>query len=164
LCGTSTRRTDRRPVTWEVVGYDGATATRIRYRLLPQLGENLDVAVLLAGVNDVLGRRTPAQWREDLAAIVDDLDGRAKHVLVSGLPPFRSFPSLPTTLGRHLGERADALDAVSQEVCAEHSRATWMSATDIMPMGPDFFARDGFHPSPVGYGLWAKAAADQIAI
>jgi hypothetical protein len=38
-----------RPVQWQVAGQFGATARRIRYRLLPQLDEDLDAAVLLAG-------------------------------------------------------------------------------------------------------------------
>jgi hypothetical protein len=37
-----------RSVSWEVVGQNSATARRIRHRLLPQLGRDLDVAVLLA--------------------------------------------------------------------------------------------------------------------
>lgn len=149
-------------VQWEVVGQFGATARRIRYRLLPQLGENLDLAVLLAGVNDVLTRRTPQQWRDDLSAIVDDLAVRAGHVAVTGLPPFASFPSLPTTLGRYLAERASALDEVSQQVCAERPQTTWISATSILPLRPSFFSHDKFHPSPAGYRRWAQAVADHL--
>jgi lysophospholipase L1-like esterase len=154
----------RRPVRWEVVGQHAATARRIRYRLLPRLGENLDVAVLLAGVNDVLTRRTPRQWRDDLAAIVDDLTERAEHVTVTGIPPFEAFPSLPTTLGRYLAQRAGDLDEVSQQVCAEQPRATWIGSTDILPLGPDFFAHDRFHPSAPGYRRWAQAVADHLAL
>ena len=154
----------RRPVTWEVVGQFGATARRIRYRLLPRLGENLNVAVLLAGANDVLTRRTPGQWRDDLAAIVEDLADRAEQVAVAGIPPFAAFPSLPTTLGRYLAQRAGALDAVSQQVCAKQRRATWISSTDILPIGPDFFAQDRFHPSAAGYRRWAQAVADHLAL
>jgi GDSL-like Lipase/Acylhydrolase family len=109
----------RRPVSWEVVGQFGATARRIRYRLLPRLSEHLNVAVLLAGGNDVLTRRTPDQWGDDLAAIVEDLADRAEQVAVTGVPPFAAFPSLPSTLGRYLAQRASALDAVSQAV-ADH--------------------------------------------
>src|SRR5262245_15903382 len=67
----------RRQVGWEVVGQYGATARRIRHRLLPQLGENFAVAVLLAGANDVLNRRSPEEWADDLTAIVDGLADRA---------------------------------------------------------------------------------------
>ncbi|MFC5749017.1 SGNH/GDSL hydrolase family protein [Actinomadura rugatobispora] len=155
---------DRRPVTWEVVGQNTATAHRIRHRLLPRLGGGLDVAVLLAGVNDVLTRRDPRQWGEDLAAIVDGLGERAAHVAVTGIPPFEAFPSLPGALGRYLARRADALDEVSRRVC-ERAGATWVGSGGIVPepVDPDFFARDRFHPSASGYRRWAGAVAGHLA-
>jgi lysophospholipase L1-like esterase len=157
----------RRPVTWEVVGQHGATARRIRYRFLPQLEENLDgqrldLAVLLAGGNDVLSRRTPDEWGADLAAIVDDLAARAGRVAVAGTPPFAAFPALPATLGRYLAERGSALDAVSQQICAQRPQAIWISSTAGVPP-PDSFAPDRFHPSAAGYRRWAQDVAPHIA-
>ncbi|MEU3254879.1 SGNH/GDSL hydrolase family protein [Streptomyces sp. NPDC006997] len=148
------------PVTWEVVGRYGATGRRVRYQLLPQLGEGYDLAVLLAGANDVLGRRSPDQWAEDLAAIVDDLTRRAGSVVVVGTPPFADFPSLPGALARFCAEGAAGLDRASQRVCAERPQVAWINSTDIMRITGDFFARDGFHPSAHGYRQWAQAVAD----
>jgi lysophospholipase L1-like esterase len=151
-----------RPVAWEVVGQFGATARRIRYRLLSRLGGNLDVAALLAGANDVLNRRSVEEWSDDLAAILDDLTDRAEHVAVVGIPPFAVVPSLPSALGRYLGERAGALDAVAQQLCAQDPRTTWISSITVPP--PDFFAHDRFHPSASGYRLWANAVADKLPL
>ena len=153
-----------RPVEWEVVGQNSATSRRIRYKLVPQVGKNLDAAVLLAGVNDVLGRRAPEEWGEDLTAIVDELLGRAEHVVVTGIPSFEVFPSLPKTLGRYLAQRATALDEVSQRVCADRPQVTWFSAHSLLPVGPDFFARDRFHPSALGYRRWAEAVAGDLPL
>ncbi|MGW1997975.1 SGNH/GDSL hydrolase family protein [Embleya sp. NPDC001921] len=150
-------------VEWEVVGQYGATARRIRHRVVPELGDGLHVAVLLAGVNDVLARRSPTDWREDLTAIVDDLCKRAERVAVTGIPPFNTFPSLPNTLARHLTRRAGALDEVSRRICAERPHATWVRSDDI-PVGPEFFARDGFHPAAPGYRRWAQAVADRLPL
>jgi lysophospholipase L1-like esterase len=83
---------------------------------------------------------------------------------MTAIPPFTALPSLPTTLGRYLAERAAALDAVSRRVCAEQPRATWISSTDLLPIGPDFFASDRFHPSAIGYRRWARAVADDLAL
>jgi len=151
-----------RPVAWEVVGQYGATGRRIRYRLLPQLGDGFDLAVLLAGANDVLARRTPDQWDDDLAAIVDDLASRAKCVAVAGIPPFAKFPSLPNPLRHYLAQHAAVLDQVAQRVCAGRPSATWASFAEATPIGPDFFARDGFHPSAYGYLRWAQAVVDHL--
>jgi lysophospholipase L1-like esterase len=153
----------QRPVHWQVVGQFGATARRIRYRLLPQLGEDLDVAVLLAGANDVMGRRSPDQWRDDLTAIIDDLMERADHVVVAGIPPLALLPSMPPTLGRYLSERAAALDDVTRQICARWVYATWVvTMTEVPP--PDFFASDRFHLSAAGYQRWAQAIADHLVL
>ena len=146
-------------VTWHVLGQHGATARRIRHRLLPQLEESLDRAVLLAGANDVLAGRTSEQWGEDLAAIVDDLASRAGEVTVVGIPPFRMFPSLPLTLRRYLAEQAIALDHVSREVCAALPSVTWVTSSSLPDNLADFFAEDGFHPSAFGYRYWARAVS-----
>ena len=150
-----------RPVQWQVVGQFGATARRIRHRLLPQLGEDLDVAVLLAGGNDVMNGRSPDQWREDLAAIVEDLAERAAHVLITGMPPFAHFPSLPPELSRAWSGRAATFDDVSRQICATHPVAMWVT----MPGVPssDFFASDRFHPSAAGYRRWAQVIAVHLA-
>lgn len=151
-----------RPVTWEVVGQYGATARRIRHQLLPQLDDSFDLVVLLVGANDVLGRTTAEQWGVELAAMVDELTDRTKQVVVVGNPPFANFPSLPAALRRYLAQRAAVLDQVSRRVCAERAQSTWINSTDILPVEPKFFARDGFHPSAFGYLQWARAVAGDL--
>lgn len=153
-----------RPVEWEAVGQYGATGRRIRYKLIPEVGHDVSAAVLLAGANDVLSRRTPAEWAEDVEAIVEELCQRAEQVVVTGIPPFKTFPSLPGTLRRHLSRSAAAFDEASRRVCAERPRATFISSTDAMPMGADFFSGDRFHPSAYGYARWAEGIAEQITL
>jgi lysophospholipase L1-like esterase len=144
------------------VGQNSATARRIRHQLLPQLEKNLDVAVLLAGVNDVLARRTPQDWNDDLTAIAGELGARARQTVVAGIPPFDAFPALPKTLGRYLAGRAAAFDEVSRRVCADHASSVWLDARTLLPAGVEFFSRDRFHPSAFGYRRWAGAVADLV--
>jgi len=106
-----------------------------------------------------VGQGPPRRWDKDLHAILDDLGRRAKLVAVIGIPAFETFPSLPKALGRYLTWRASILDSVSRKVCAARPRTTWISTTAIQPVLPDFFARDGFHPSAAGYRRWAQAVA-----
>ena len=151
-----------RAVRWEVAGEHAATARRIRRALLPRLGGDLDIAVLLAGVNDVLWLHAPGRWARDLDAILDDLTRRARRVAVIGIPAFDAFPLLPKALGRYLTWRASTLDRVSQQVCAARPRTTWVSTTAILPVEPGFFASDGFHPSSAGYRRWAGVVAQHL--
>lgn len=156
-----------RPVRWEVCGRNGATIRRVRYRMLPELASGADAAVLLIGVNDVLTRTPVAQWRDDLTAVVDALRGLAERTVVAGIPPFDAFPSLPRALGTYLGERGRALDAAAQEICSTRDRVSWIGAADLdlarALADASFFARDGFHPSPVGYQRWASGIAEALA-
>lgn len=150
-----------RPVEWQVVGQHGATARRIRHRLLPRLAGDFDAVVILAGANDVLARRTPGQWGDYLAAIVDDLRHRSASVVVAGTPPFITFPSLPGALARYLMARGRDLDAESRRICAGVPNADFVATSPDL-VGDGFFARDGFHPGELGYRHWADAVADVL--
>ena len=149
------------PVRWQVVGRHGATASRIRHRLLPQLDGTFDLVVVMAGANDVLARRSVEQWRDDLTAIIENLGERSRHVVVTGTPPFASFPSLPRTLGRYLAARGAQLDEVSRQICDATPGARF-AETDAGLVDASFFAADGFHPGAHGYQRWADAVADVV--
>jgi lysophospholipase L1-like esterase len=69
---------------------------------------------------------------------------------------------MPGVLGRYLAERARMLDEVARQVCDGHPRAVWVDATSLLPVGPEFFARDHYHPSPFGYRRWAGIVADYV--
>ncbi|WP_309103676.1 SGNH/GDSL hydrolase family protein [Microbacterium sp.] len=149
------------PVRWQVVGRHGATASRIRHRLLPRLDGAFDLVVVLAGANDVLSRRSDEEWRDDLTAIVEDLRERSRHVVVAGTPPFATFPTLPRTLGRYLAARGAELDEVSRQICDATPGARF-AETDAGLVDASFFATDGFHPGAHGYERWADAVADVV--
>ncbi|HET6673626.1 MAG TPA: SGNH/GDSL hydrolase family protein [Agromyces sp.] len=151
-----------RSVRWTVHGRHGATIRRVRHRMIPALDGDVDVAVLLIGVNDVLARTPVVQWRDDLAAVVEALAALAGRVVVAGIPPFDAFPSLPRALGTYLSERGRALDAAAHEVCASDPTVSWMSSTGLAGAEAALFARDGFHPSPAGYRRWAHEIADRL--
>ncbi|MTD16593.1 SGNH/GDSL hydrolase family protein [Nakamurella sp. YIM 132087] len=152
-----------RAVEWQVHGSNGATVRRVRHQLLSRLDGEVDLAVLLVGVNDVLRRRSVAEWSADLAVVLDGLAGSATTVAMTGIPPFADFPSLPRTLGRYLGERANALDDAARRLCGTRDRTFWIGAAHLLPSDPGFFARDGFHPSAQGYEQWAGAVAGELS-
>jgi lysophospholipase L1-like esterase len=154
---------DRRghDVSWFVLGQDGATSRRILHRLMPDLADGWDLVVLLAGVNDVLSRRRPAEWRANLEAILHGLEARSRRVVVAGLPTFAEFPQLPVALSRYLDRRARALDRVAEQVCQQRDHAVWVGSEGV-EAGPDFFAIDGFHPSAEGYRQWANLLCERL--
>ncbi len=146
-------------VQWEAVGQYGATARRVRYRLLEQLDDGLDLAVLVVGFNDAAARRTPTEWNEDLAAIVGDLSGRSRQVLVVGIPPVTSFPGLRKPLSGYLEERAGALNILAEKHCAPLPDVRWLSPTRGWLAEPGVFCADGMHLSASGYRELAQILA-----
>ena len=146
-------------VQWETVGQYGATPRRVRYRLLEQLGDGLDLAVLVVGFNDAAARRTPADWNEDLAAILSDLAGRSRQVLVPGIPPVTSFPGLHKPLSGYLEERARALNTLAEQQCAPLPDVRWISPTRSWLAEPGVFCADGMHLSASGYRELAQILA-----
>lgn len=71
-----------RTVAWSVVGRTGATVANVSEELLPELAASMPaepwhLAVVVVGVNDVLGRTDPDEWTRYLSAVLDDLSARA---------------------------------------------------------------------------------------
>lgn len=152
-------------VQWRVVAQSGATSRRVRYTLVPQLHEEreFDLAVVLVGVNDVLTQRRATAWIDDVAAILDGVAEKAGLVVMTGIPPFDRFPSMPRTLGRYLAGRGQSLDAAARVLCREREQVMWIDSTELLPDDPDFYAHDGFHPSTTGYGIWAEAIWQRVS-
>lgn len=147
-------------VHWQAVGKSGATSSEVLERLVrdatafePQL------VVLSVGVNDAVAGVTPAAFRRNLRAIVDALGpGRRRPATVfGGIPPLASFPALPWPLSRVLGDRARALQQAAVELTGYRGLRVVAFPPALVREG---FARDGFHPGPVGCEAWAGWVAD----
>ncbi|ASO19988.1 lysophospholipase L1-like esterase [Actinoalloteichus hoggarensis] len=156
-----------RDVHWRLAARLGATARLAHAELLPELddpGWRPDLVVLALGVNDVTALRSPATWRRDITALVDDVRRRLGDVplLATGIPPFSRFPALPQPLRTLLAAYAGLLDrgyaAAIRSAEGHHIRVTPAVIT-----GAGFFAADGFHPSVVGVHRWAELLADAAA-
>ena len=82
------RRTAR-AVRWRLVARSGYTTLQVHALLRESPLPVADIAVVLTGVNDVIGLVTPRRAIEQRAALADWLigEGRAAAVLYSPLPP-----------------------------------------------------------------------------
>jgi lysophospholipase L1-like esterase len=84
------------------------------------------------------------------------------RLAVLGESPFEAFPSLPRLLSRYLAERARLLDDITRGLCTKRPDVSWIGTTDLVPAEPEFFARDGFHPSSAGYHCWARTIDERL--
>lgn len=162
-------------VAWRLEARTGAAAADVLDMVRALAPWPCDVAVLVVGVNDVTGAAPPARWQRTVDRLVDTLRHRhgARIVVLSGLPPMHRFPLLPQPLRWYLGEQARRLDAaLARRAAADPAlrhlplpamdeRSTTHAGSPI-PVGSPM-AADGFHPSPVGYRIWAEALAGEVA-
>lgn len=149
-----------RAVVWDAAGLNGADARQVRddvLRWLPQ--ERQDLIVIALGVNDALALRRPDHWRQELDALCDTLAQRCGPcpMLLTGIPAFERFPSLPWPLGLVLGWQARRLNRTSRRL-ADDRRDLSFCATRVG--GADQFAADGFHPGVEGYAAWGRGLAE----
>ncbi len=161
---TALAEADRRRVTWQVIGANGARAQDIANMLVTQSSATINaehIALVLLGVNDVTALRSRRHWREQLISIRRRLRARGVgHIYLAPVPPIWQFTLLPRPLRWVMGLRARSLEA--ERLTLPRTYPDMTALTTEFPDRPDLLARDGFHPGPGACSLWASQLAEQI--
>ena len=123
--------------------------------------DQADVLLVCAGSNDLLARRSLAEWEEGLEAVLDDAASRARHVVVCSAGQLYRSPSLMPVLRSVLLERTAAQTAISVRLCAERG-VPYIDFSEMVP-NEGFWAEDGFHPSAWLHRKLAKRLDTLIA-
>jgi len=153
----------QRPIAWQAIGKNGATAREALAHLLPQVARRqTDIVLLAFGVNDTTAFRSVAQWRDDMHALIAGLQDRCapRMLLLAGVPPLRHFPALPRPLRWVMGLKADVLDLALRDMASTLDNGIHvpvaLDASDRALM-----ARDGYHPSVKGCEVWAQMLGER---
>lgn len=150
----------QRPVAWRACGENGITAPQACERLLPQvLAEPIDLAIVVFGVNDTTHLSSLRAWVSALRQIGKALQGQGARVLFAGVPPIQHFSALPWLLRQVLGARGVLLDEQLQHVCRELAAGYHLIQANS---AVDYLAEDGYHPSALGYRVWAEGLAEAV--
>ncbi|HEY5059953.1 MAG TPA: SGNH/GDSL hydrolase family protein [Gemmatimonadaceae bacterium] len=121
-----------------------------------------DLVTLLIGVNNQYRGRAAAEYRSQLAALLDRATAlagfRAERVLLLSTP---DWGVTPFAAGRDRADIAAGIDAYNVAARAEAGR-TGAHFVDITPISrrasadPGLLATDGLHPSGTMYAEWAQ--------
>lgn len=146
-----------KPITWEAHGKLGATMRRVRYRLLPQIDGTADLLIICAGSNDLMARRTPQEWENDLAATIDEAKAISGNIIVFSAVQLYRSPSLGASLRKVIEGMTNEQTAISKTVCDKNNVLFLdMTHEDVHADQDRFYAHDRFHPSDYGYRYMAE--------
>ena len=163
VAGELARRTQAR-VEWHVVGRTGATVAQVTSSLLHDLPGDLDLVVVVFGVNDTLRLRSRRAWRRQIGQLLDAVTpsvATTGRIAILGVPHFATLPALPQPLRTILHWHALALDRELHTVIARRRRCVHVPSIPL-PVG-DFLSHDRFHPNAVAYTVWATHIVDTIS-
>jgi lysophospholipase L1-like esterase len=150
-------------VSWKLWARSGLDSQDLLEMLGHHAPEPFDVALLSIGVNDVTSTLAVEQWIARQQRLIDVLHDKfaVKQIVVSPLPPMHLFPALPQPLRWYLGHRALCFNRRLAELATSKDHCTLLT-TRLTPVTGSM-ARDGFHPAPATYRVWAGDAAEVIA-
>lgn len=157
-------RLQGRCVHWEARGRSGARSRDLLRSLerFPDAAPSPDLVLVSNGINDATAPCSEAHAQAALQGVLRELRRRFPGALICqlGVPPLGEFPALPQPLRTVLGRRAGRLDAGLARWIASRPRVEHLPF-ERSP-DPAHFARDGYHPGPIGVDAWAQALAPRI--
>ena len=155
-----------RGISWNSAGERGITTSQLLERYLPaalQETEHVDIAMVSIGANDAKNLQPRRPAIRNLSAIVEQIHERFPKalVMVSSLPAFGKFESLPAPLRSVMAHHAKGIEVGMRRFVEAQPYALMSPPPSHYP--PTFFAEDGFHPGAEGYRVWASfAVADAV--
>lgn len=169
-CGTSSRdemlaariahhvaEATGRGATWRAIGKNGhRTDEFIRDFLTEAVNHPADIVYVTLGANDAMNIRNRRVAARNLVTIARALRSANPDALiaVSSLPAFFRFTRLPEPLRSTLYRISQGIERTARLALSTEDRITMNRPPSPYPA--EFFARDGFHPGPLGYDLWAQ--------
>jgi lysophospholipase L1-like esterase len=154
-------------VWWRVMGRSGASARHLLDEFVePAAPPDVDVVVVVLGVNDTISLSSPAKWLAALDGLLNSLRRRTPRlpVVFAAVPPIQYFPAIPAPLRQVLGLRAHLLDRAAVEWARNRQAVVHVPhPRTLLADVSAAFCSDGFHPSAVGYEHWGRALASAAA-
>lgn len=175
LIGQRLADDERRPVRVLNYGWSGARVTDLVQDQVPRAlqsrkpGEapwlpEADVVLVVIGANDATHRTPPRRFRADLRSVLVTIQQSAPQarVVLAGIPRFRGALRRLEPLLSMVDAYAILLRRIGRQE-AERAGVAYASLADAVPplvlakgIGiEELLAEDHFHPSPLGYRLWA---------
>lgn len=146
----------------------GATTDDVlRNQLDKGVAKNPQLVTLGIGINDV-GHSVPLErFGQNYERILSTLKEKTQaQIVVANIPDISSAPVVPPSLRNQYHRQIQTFNQRLEEIARRHGITVFdiysITARDL-PAHPEYFSRDGFHPSDAGYELWATEMWPTIA-
>jgi lysophospholipase L1-like esterase len=138
----------------------GADTTALLHNQLDKgVEKNPQLVTLGIGINDIGHGISVEQFAENYESILSTLKEKTQaQIVVTNIPDISSAPMLPSSLRSQYHEQIVTFNQRLEEIANRHGVTVfdiYSVTTRELPSHPEYFSRDGFHPSDAGYELWA---------
>ena len=146
----------------------GATTVEVlRGQLNEGVAKNPDLVTLGIGINDIGHGLTIDQFAENYERILSTLKEKTTaQIIVTNIPDISSAPLVASSMRNQYHQKIVKFNERLEEIAARHGVTVfdiYSITTRELPSHPEYFSRDGFHPSDQGYELWAVEMWPTIA-
>ncbi|HKS09936.1 MAG TPA: SGNH/GDSL hydrolase family protein [Pyrinomonadaceae bacterium] len=143
------------------------TADLLRVQLDNGVAKNPQLITLGIGINDI-GHGVPLeQFAQNYERILSTLKEKTEaRIVVTNIPDISSAPVVPSSQRSRYHQEIVTFNQRLEEIAKRHGVTVYdvySITTRELPSHPEYFSRDGFHPSDKGYELWASEMWPTIA-
>ena len=160
-------------------GWAGARAADVAEKQLPRAREPLragddapflagaDVVAVVVGSNDATHQTAPGRYRSAMRTTMDGVRAAAPdaRIVLAGIPRFRGALRAIEPLITLADAYARLLRPISRAEAERVGAAYADLAAGVPPRierGMEFLSSDNFHPSVIGYSLWADVIFEAL--
>ncbi len=163
------RLVERRPgSTLTNLCVSGATTEDlVRNQLARGVAANPDLITVGIGTNDIGHGLTLEQFSKNYEEILTTLAEKTHaRIVVTNIPDVSSAPRIPESMRTEYQQQIIKFGERLEEIAKRHGVTLFDVYTltkDELPSHPEYFSSDGFHPSDLGYELWATQMWPTVA-
>lgn len=138
----------------------GATTEDVlRGQLTNGVSKNPNLVTLGIGINDIGHGISLEQFAQNYERILNTLTEKTDaQIVVTNIPDISSAPMVPSSMRNEYRQNIVTFNQKLEEIANRHGVTVfdvYSITTRELPSHPEYFSRDGFHPSDDGYELWA---------
>jgi acyl-CoA thioesterase I len=131
----------------------------VRSQLERGIAMNPDLVTVGIGINDIGHGLTVDQFAKNYDQILSTLRQKTRaQIVVTNIPDISSAPRIPGPMRSGYQQQIIRFNARLEEIAKRHGVTVfdmYAISKDELPLHPEYFSSDGFHPSDKGYELWA---------